>query len=265
MDVLIVDATVQARPRNLSKKIFNELPKSQLFRTKSIKWQVDLYRRPLQDESGHLWELLICDATRHFTYESLCSQSKVNSTWLISQLQIAANSNQLPDVIEVFRPQTFNLLEAAGKQLNIPIKATRHTSALKQWLQEKAQQYPNQSNYTGEAYNPLAIDKPPPLPLPENLWGKQWRFATLSAGDIESFKERPIPILEMPDFLLPLNLGLSSAVPVPGVVIDGGKLSMRLARWLESAQPVSLSYVAGAPDGLVLEAGLVDRWVVATF
>ncbi|MEO1376977.1 MAG: Tab2 family RNA-binding protein, partial [Cyanobacteria bacterium J06635_10] len=25
------------------------------------------------------------------------------------------------------------------------------------------------------------------------------------------------------------------------------------------------NYIAGAPDGLVLEAGLVDRWIVATF
>ena len=40
---------------------------------------------------------------------------------------------------------------------------------------------------------------------------------------------------------------------------------MQLARWLENVQPVALNYIAGAPDGLVLEAGLVDRWVVATF
>ena len=26
-----------------------------------------------------------------------------------------------------------------------------------------------------------------------------------------------------------------------------------------------MSYIAGAPDGLVLEASLVDRWIVATF
>jgi hypothetical protein len=29
--------------------------------------------------------------------------------------------------------------------------------------------------------------------------------------------------------------------------------------------PVALNYVAGAPDGLILEAGLVDRWIIATF
>lgn len=40
---------------------------------------------------------------------------------------------------------------------------------------------------------------------------------------------------------------------------------MRLAQWLKESQPVSLNYNAGAPDGLVLEAGLVDKWVLVTF
>ena len=40
---------------------------------------------------------------------------------------------------------------------------------------------------------------------------------------------------------------------------------MQLARWLENVQPVALNYIAGTPDGLILESGLVDRWVVATF
>jgi hypothetical protein len=121
-------------------------------------------------------------------------------------------------------------------------------------------------NYTGEPYNPLTLDKPPPTPLPENLWGERWRFATLSAGDVEeAFAGHPIPILEMPEFLLPINLGLASTVPVPGVVIDGGRQSMRLARWLQQARPVAINYIASNPGGLVLEAGLVDRWIVATF
>ncbi|MBD0393881.1 MAG: DUF1092 family protein, partial [Microcoleus sp. C1-bin4] len=93
-----------------------------------------------------------------------------------------------------------------------------------------------------------------------------WRFASLPAGDIEdAFQGRPLPILEMPELLLPLNLGLASTVPVPGVVIDGGRQSMRLAKWLQDAKPLALNYIPGEPDGLILEAGLVDRWVVATF
>ncbi|HEY9604789.1 MAG TPA: Tab2/Atab2 family RNA-binding protein [Allocoleopsis sp.] len=229
-------------------------------------WQADFYRRPLRNAAGQvLWELLICDETRRFTYEAVCPQSDANANWLVSQLQQAAGDN-LPEAIQVFRPQSLSLIEAAAQQLGIAVEATRQTTVLKQWLQERASQYPKQESYTGEAYNPISLDKPPPLPLAENLWGEQWRFASLPAGNIEeAFAERPIPILQMPEFLLPLKLGLASSLAVPGVVIDGGRKSMQLARWLQAAQPVSLNYIVGAPDGLVLEAGLVDRWVVATF
>ncbi|MBD2337340.1 Tab2/Atab2 family RNA-binding protein [Calothrix sp. FACHB-156] len=215
-------------------------------------WQADFYRSPQQDTTGKiLWELLICDATRSFEYAASCPQKEANSSWLTTQIQLAA-ADQLPDVIQVFRPQSLSLIEAAGRNLGINVEPNRRTLALKQWLQEK--QYST------------AIEKAPPAPLPENLWGEQWRFATLSAGDVETaFSDRPIPILHLPEFLKPLNLGLPSTAPVPGVVIYGGRQSMRLARWLHEARPASLNYIAGAPDGLVLEAGLADRWIVATF
>lgn len=229
-------------------------------------WQADFYRRPLRDASGQvLWEFLICDPTRTFTFEALCPQSEANATWLVSQFQLAADQ-QLPDLIQVFRPQSLSLIESAGLRLGISVESTRRTFALKQWLQERSLLYRSMENYTGEPYNLLALDKPPPTPLPENLWGEQWRFATLPAGELEeAFADRPIPILKMPEFLLPINLGLASTVPVPGVVIYGGRQSIRLARWLQEAQPVALNYVAGSPGGLVLEAGLVERWIVATF
>ena len=231
-----------------------------------IIWQADFYRRPLRDVAGQvLWELLVCNSTRTFAYEAVCPQSEANAKWLVTQMQRWA-AEQLPDEIQVFRPQSLSLIASAAQQLGIPVKPTRHTSALKQWLQERMQLYRSMSSYTSEPYDPLVLDLPPPTPLPENLWGEQWRFATLSAGDVqEAFAERPIPILEMPEFLLPINLGLASTVPIPGVVIDGGRQSMRLARWLQATLPVALNYITGVPGGLVLEAGLVERWIVATF
>lgn len=224
-------------------------------------WQADFYRRPLQDVAGQtLWELLVCDPTRQFTYAAFCPQSQANAKWLVEQFQLAAGSN-LPNVIQVFRPQSLSLITAAAQQLGITVEPTRRTRALKQWLQERAPQYSS----IGEPYNPL-VDKPPPTPLPDKLWGEQWRFATLPAGDVEeAFGDRPIPILSMPDFLLPLNLGLASTIAIPGVIIYGGRRSLQLARWLQEAQPVALNSIAGEPSGLVLEVGLVDRWIVATF
>jgi hypothetical protein len=230
-------------------------------------WQADFYRRPLQDETGQvLWELLICDTTGNVIYQSFCPQPDVTRDWLLSQVKIAATKTGLPDAIHLFRPQSFNLFQEVGQQLEIKVEATRRTPTLKQRLQERTLDYQQHENYTGEAYNPLSLDKPPPVPLPENLWGDRWRFATIPAGDIEEgFAQRPIPILQMPNELLPLQLGLASTVAVPGVVIDGGRQSMSLARWLQEIQPVALNYIPGAPDGLILEAGLVERWVMATF
>ncbi len=148
-------------------------------------WQADFYRRPLRDTAGQtLWELLICDTTDQFTYEALCPQSEANANWLISQFRQAGDDN-LPDVIQVFRPQSLSLIETAAQKLGIAVEPTRHTTALKQLLQERASQYPKQEGYTGEAYNPIGLDKPPPLPLPENLWGDRWRFASMPAGNIE--------------------------------------------------------------------------------
>lgn len=230
-------------------------------------WQADFYRRPLRDTAGKpLWELLICDSARSFEFSAFCSQSQANSNWLASQLQQQIQINKLPDRIQVFRPQSLSLIQAAGKVLGIKVEATRRTPALKLLLQSRAQEYPIMPNYTGESYSAIALESPAPIPLPENLWGDRWRFASLPAGDIEdAFQSRPVPILEMPESLLPLNLAIASTVPIPGVVIDGGRQSMRLARWLQDVKPFALNYIAGTPDGLILEAGLADRFVVATF
>lgn len=230
-----------------------------------IIWQADFYRRPLRDADGQvLWELLVCNSTRTIEFVALCPQSQANAHWLVEQLHRVAD--EMPDTIQVFRPQSLSLITVAGKQLRITVEATRRTHALKQLLRARSPLYRNMENYTGEAYDLLAIEKPPPTPLPEKLWGEQWRFAALSAKDVEeAFQERPIPIMQMPPALMPLQLGLASHISVPGVIIYGGRQSMRLARWIQQASPVALNYIAGVPDGLVLEAGLVDRWIVATF
>jgi hypothetical protein len=230
-------------------------------------WQADFYRRPLQNQAGQpLWELLVCTPDKTFTASAFCPQSEANSAWLTMQLSKMAGDRTQPEQIQIFRPQCLSLIEAACKPLGITVEPTRHVDALKQLLQERAEQYPRMENYTGQPYQALELEKPPPAPLPEMLWGKQWRFAAIAASDlISAFQHRPIPIVEMPDSLLPLNLQLSSTTLIPGVVIDAARQSMRLARWLQDQRPVALNYIPGSPDGLILEAGLVDRWILHTF
>ncbi len=231
-------------------------------------WQADFYRRPLQDEAGNsLWELVVCDRTQAFTAHAFCPQAQAKSSWIADQLsQFAGSPDQLPKKIQAFRPQAVNLLEAACQTLGITLEPTRRTPALKQLLQERAEQYKHLDFYTGQPYEPVKLELPPPVPMPENLWGEQWRFGAIAAGDlVPAFQDKPIPILDMPDALLPVELQIASTTPIPGVVIYGGRRSMQLARWLQQARPVGLKYIPGDPDGLILEAGLVDRWVIATF
>ncbi|HEY9640981.1 MAG TPA: Tab2/Atab2 family RNA-binding protein [Coleofasciculaceae cyanobacterium] len=235
-------------------------------------WQADFYRRPLQDEAGNpLWQLLICDADRTLVLDAFCPQPQANAAWLTAQLQLAyQNSNCTEPLqahhLQVFRPQSVSLLQAACQPLGIVVEPTRRTPALKQILQAQAQHYRSLPHYTGQPYEPVALDQPPPLPLPEHLWGEQWRFAAIAAQDlIPAFQHRPIPIVDMPEALFPVNLQLASTVLVPGVIIEAGKQSMPLARWLQRSHPDSLNYIPGDPDGLILAAGLVDRWVLNTF
>ncbi len=241
-------------------------------------WQADFYRRPRKNELGQpLWELVVCDPTGEWTFTATCPQQEANSAWLSATLS-NAKSGQLPQVLQVFRPQCLSLLATAAQNLGITVEATRHTPALKLWLQRQATAYAQtDSNVDGAAmvaYDPLAVDRPPPVPIPDagatagavRLWGESWRFASIMAGDMVAWAaDRPLPVREMPEYLWPVNLGLASTAVIPGVAISGGRQSMKLARWLQEVRPVSLNYIPGAPDGLILEAGLVDRWILATF
>lgn len=231
----------------------------------SIVWQGDFYRRPLRDSQGQtLWELLLCDRSG-WQYQAMCPQGLASSDWVAAQMQ-RAKEGKLPKVLEVFRPQSLGLLTLAGQVLGVEVVPTRRTRELKAWLQKLSINYPRLPNYTGEPYQPVTVDQLPPVPMPENLWGEQWRFASLTAGDlVREFGDRPLRIRDIPENLLPLNLGLASSVAIPGLVIDGGRQSLNLARWIAANQPVSLDYIPGQPDGLILQAGLSDRWVMVTF
>lgn len=231
-------------------------------------WEIDFYRRPLRSEAGDLiWELLVCDRVGTLKYSAFCTQAQATASWLFGQLKhLAEAGHLLPEQLAVFRPQTLNLLQTVGPRLGIPIVPNRRLPTLSQWLVERATQYATLPNYTGEPYQPLALEQPPPVPIADSLMGDRWRFAALPAGSlVAAFTGRMIPIVQMPEEDQPLRLGLASDLPIPGVVIDAGRQSIRLATWVQSVYPAALRYVAGAPDGLILDAGLVDRWILATF
>ncbi len=230
-------------------------------------WQADFYKRPLRSADGEvLWELVICEGNGRVVQIAFCPQSQVNADWVNQQVQAIALNESMPEVVQVFRPQSLSLLDTAFQSLGVPVEPTRRTAALKLVLQQRSQQYRTLPEFTPQPYDPLALDQPPPAPIPESLWGDSWRFAAIAASDLElAFAEKPIPIRHLPESLLPHTLKLPSTLPIPGVIIYGGRQSMRLAQWLQEVQPVALNAISGEPDGLILDAGLVDRWILATF
>ena len=227
------------------------------------KWQVDFYHFP---SSPRQWELVICDRNAKMIYIANCSSSQANSEWLEQQLMTAAK-RELPNIIQVFRPQTLGLLTVAAERLGILIEATRHTPDLKNIVYQRGLENTSTKNIPN--YNALAIDRPPPQALPENLWGEEWQIANIAAGEIvDLFSDRPLPIKDLPEEFYPLNLGLASNVPIPGIVVYGGRNSLVLARWLEQQKPVFLKYIpteVGQSGGLILETGLINRWIFNTF
>ena len=229
-------------------------------------WQVDFYYLPPLPGQDREWELTICtDSISNprqsgLIHTAKCSTQNANASWLEQQISDAAKGN-LPDRLKVFRPQALGLLTAAAEKLGIKVEATRNTDVLKQLL---VQRYQNDLNY-----NPLALDKPPPQALPETLWGDEWQIANIAAGQIvDLFSDRPIPICRIPTEFHPINIGLSSDVFIPGVVVYGGRTSMQLAGWIEKQIPAFINYIpteVGKSGGFILETGLVDRWIFNTF
>ena len=231
-------------------------------------WQVDFYRRPLKDAQGQpLWELVICDQGAELQFSAYCPQQDATADWVKEQLQQVMEQSQAPpEKIQVFRPQALQVLEMACESLTILVEPTRRTHVLKQYLKIRSQSYPSTPGYNREPYDPLAIEQPPPQPLPEHLWGETWQFATLSAEALEEgLLQRPIPIRNASTELLPSQLHLAPSARISGVVIYGDRHSMPLARWVQQQQPVSLQAVQGEVSGVVMAAGLCDRWILVTY
>ncbi len=220
-------------------------------------WQVDFYRIPQTNATDQsVWELVVCDENEKTIQTESCPQAEATVAWLVTHLNDLAQGS-FPEKIKVFRPESLQLLQLAGEKLGVSVEGTRRTPFLKQVLRDRG----------GEAR--VKVESPPPQPLPEEIWGEQWQFASLNAEEIESrIPERPIPFREIPPELSPFQLNLGSTTLVPGLIIYGGRQSWQLAQWFAETEPMAIQYIptaVGESGGLILEAGLRDRWVIITF
>ena len=96
----------------------------------------------------------------------------------------------------------------------------------------------------------------PPVPLPEEVQGEAWSWASLPAGLLRDASDWPMSF----SGLLGVPETLDDEAAVPGLRLFSQSRSLAMAGWLGGLEPVRLM-VEGRQ--LVMEAGQDDRWLVS--
>ncbi len=235
-------------------------------------WELDYFSRPVLEEDGKKrWELLICSTpslapqgSPAFRWIQACPASSVNSVWLQGALSealaaAAAEGFAPPRRLRCWRPSMRTMVQRAGEALGLEVVPSRRCYALLEWLRQREREvYPNEAGYMA---GPLA---PPPqpitpvaVPLPEAARGDSWSWASLPLEALAEAGEWEIGF----DGLMTLPQAPDPQAPVPGIRLFSRSRSLAIAGWMAGLEPARL-VIEGR--SLVLEAGLDDRWLLAT-
>jgi len=235
---------------------------------KKNNWEIDFYSRPITDENGKKrWELLITSTndfkdTKTFKWEKICPASSVNSIWLKDALEEAINDAKdqgwdTPSVLRCWRSSMKTMIKRAADQIGIELISSRRTYSLLEWLIDRERNlYPKQKGYTGvnlaPPSNPIRNQA---IPLPEEVRGDSWSFASLSLNELREADEWNIEFSN----LIPIKESINENIAIPGIRLFSSKRSLALAAWLGGLEPAKL-LIEGTQ--IILEAGQADRWLV---
>ena len=235
---------------------------------KKADWEIDFYSRPLIDENGKKrWELLITNTNnfkdkKTFKWEKICPASTVNSIWLKDALEEAINDAKSqgwdrPSVIRCWRSSMKTMIKRAADQIGIELISSRRTYSLLEWLIDRESNlYPQQKGYTGinlaPITNPITNQA---IPLPEEVRGDSWSFASLSLNTLREADEWEIEFSN----LIPIKESLNENIFIPGIRLFSSQRSLALAAWLGGLEPAKI-VIEGTQ--IILEAGQADRWLV---
>jgi len=235
---------------------------------KKTDWEIDFYSRPIVDENGKKrWELLITNTNdfkdvRTFKWEKICPASNVNSIWLKDALEEAIDEAHsqgwdTPSVLRCWRSSMKTMIKRAADKIGIELISSRRTYSLQEWLLERERNfYPQQKGYIGvnlaPPSNPITNQA---IPLPEEVRGDSWSFASLSLNTLREADEWEIEFSN----LIPIKDSISQNISIPGIRLFSSKRSLALSAWLGGLEPVKL-LIEGTQ--IILEAGQADRWLV---
>jgi len=235
---------------------------------KKADWEIDFYSRPVIDENGKKrWELLITSTNnfkdkKTFKWEKICPASTVNSIWLKDALEEAINEAKklgwdTPSVIRCWRSSMKTMIKRAADHIGIELISSRRTYSLLEWIIDRERNlYPLQKGYTGvnlaPPSNPITNEA---IPLPEEVRGDSWSFASLSLNTLREADEWEIEFSN----LIPIKESINANIFIPGIRLFSSKRSLALAAWLGGLEPAKL-LIEGTQ--IILEAGQADRWLV---
>ena len=242
-----------------------DLKKSNL---KKADWEIDFYSRPVIDENGKKrWELLITNTNKFkdkktFKWQKICPASTVNSIWLKDALEEAINEAKKqgwdsPSVIRCWRSSMKTMIKRAADQIGIELVSSRRTYSLLEWLIDRERNiYPLEKGYTGISLsppsNPITNQA---IPLPEEVRGDSWSFASLSINTLREADEWETEFSN----LVPIKESINENICIPGIRLFSANRSLALAAWLGGLEPAKL-LIEGTQ--IILEAGQADRWLV---
>jgi hypothetical protein len=150
------------------------------------------------------------------------------------------------------------MVQRAATEQEIEVISSRRTFALLDWLEQREREvYPQEEGFmAGPLAPPPAPVQTPPIPLPEEVQGDAWSWATLPAGLLREAGDWPMSF----SGLLPVPTNLEDEAQVPGLRLFSQTRSLAMAGWLGGLEPVRL-LVEGRQ--LIMEAGQDDRWLVS--
>ena len=235
---------------------------------KKTDWEIDFYSRPILDENGKKrWELLITNTndfkdTKTFKWEKACPASTVNSIWLKDALEEAINDAKTegwdtPSVLRCWRSSMKTMIKRAADQIGIELISSRRTYSLLEWIIDRERNhYPKQKGYIGvnlaPPSNPIRNQA---IPLPEEIRGDSWSFASLSLNTLREADEWEIEFSN----LIPIKESIDENISIPGIRLFSSQRSLALSAWLGGLEPAKL-LIEGTQ--IILEAGQADRWLV---
>ncbi|MEB3265905.1 MAG: Tab2 family RNA-binding protein [Cyanobacteriota bacterium] len=232
-------------------------------------WEVDFYSRPILEAGGRKrWELLVCTTPTGegpgFRWACPCPADSVNSIWLreslAEALKAAADDGYGPPRrLRCWRASMRAMVQRAAEALGLDLVASRRCYALVDWLQQREREvYPTQEGYlSGPLAPPPQPVLPPARPLPEAARGDRWSWAHLSVADLAEAAAWDVGFAA----LVPCPPAAAPAAAVPGIRLFSGSRALAIAGWLAGLEPVRLEV---RDRQLVLEAGLDDRWLLAS-